>query len=155
MYTDSIHKSNAHSIQYLVSNMPMKSLEELVLHPSLPPIRGKHRDFAIRFRMAMQFSGIMGADPEKQRKFGSFEKAEKKSGMPYKRAFIGELYRGDKLPEQDKYETLAKVFGVDPVWLQTGAGDMVGGGDYNRLITALPPEIREAIDNILEPYRTE
>lgn len=93
----------------------------------------------------------MGYTPETG-KFGSYGKAEEK--LPYRRQMIGEVYRGEKLPERDKYEPIAKACKVNYVWLRDGTGSMVDSGDdYNTLMTRLPDSVREAVDAILEPYR--
>lgn len=152
MYIMNIHPSTNHRIHLLRSNWDMDNARDIVLHSSLPPITGRHRDFAIRFRMALQYAGLMGYDPESKSKFGSFEKVANKRGMPYKRAFIGNLYRGEQLPEQSKYAAVAKALGVDQVWLQTGSGAMVGSRDYNQVIEELPAEVRKAIDAIIKTY---
>lgn len=150
MYADSVFLSNALSVRYLGDNPPVNELRETVLNPALPEITGKHVEFAIRFRQALQYAGLMGFDPKKQKKFGSYVKAAEK--LPFKSVMTGEIYRGEKLPEQDKYVQIAKATRVNYIWLRDGIGDMASGRDYNSIISELPPGIKDAIDAILDRY---
>ena len=142
--------SIALSVQFLSHNPAVENLTQTVLHPELPAITGKHQKFAIRFRQALQYAGLMGFDPVEQKKFGSYAKVAEK--LPFKRVMIGEIYRGEKIPEQDKYVLIAKACRVNYIWLRDGIGDMVSGKDYNSIIGNLPEGIRDAVDAILKPY---
>ena len=131
----------------------MYDLRKAVQHPSLEPIDGPHKEFAIRFRMALQFAGMKGFDADRGVKFGSYSKAAEK--LPYKRQMIGNLWRGQQRPDEDKYRVIAKATKVSYTWLRDGAGDMVAGDDYNEAISNAPESVRRAIDALLGFDRQE
>ena len=129
----------------------MFDLRKAVQHPDLEPIDGPHREFAIRFRMAVQFAGLKGYDADRRVKFGSYAKVAEK--LPYKRQMVGNLYRGLQKPDDDKYRQIAKATKVSYTWLRDGTGDMVAGDDYNDIINKAPENVRRSIEALLEPYR--
>lgn len=82
---------------------------------TVEPPQGKHKEFALRFRQAVNWAG-MG---------DTYAEIAIKLGMS--KVFFGELNRGEKLPSVDKATELAMKLGVSFEWLMTGRGSMVLG----------------------------
>lgn len=150
LYATNVLNANAMCVQFLLDNTAMNKSSNIVTNLALPPINGPHHEFAIRLRQALQYSGLYGYDTKKDKAFGSYATAAEK--LPYNRVMVGELYRGEKLPDHTKFKVIAKACRVNYIWLRDGLGDMVSGTDYNNLIGSAPKDIQRAIDAILEPY---
>ena len=128
----------------------METKKESVLDKRLPAMVGPHVDFAIRFRKALEFSGLYGLD-QSGKKVGSYAIAATK--LSCTKQNVREMYVGLKRPGADRYQQIAKATKVSYVWLRDGVGDMVVSDDYNRLYGAAPEAIKRAVDALLDQYR--
>jgi len=112
--------------------------------------KSRGNGFAGRFAEALVYAGIYGIGPN-GKKLGSQRSAAKR--FSFEAPFLGRLLNGTSLPSYDTAVEIAKVCGVSTTWLIDGIGPMVASEDYNQAISRAPPDVREAIDAILEKYR--
>lgn len=116
----------------------------------IPPIDGEHREYAQRFRQALQWAEWLMYDAETGYKIsGSYDDVAKK--LEVTRAYVGDLYRGVKFPSGKTGIKIANKLGVSANWLNSGSGPMVA--DQLISIEDLAPEDQEVIHGMLRTMR--
>lgn len=92
----------------------------------IPEITGPHKEFALRFRQALRWKGLLVYDETTGEKIaGSYEKAGKVLGIT--RVYVGDLYRGIQFPSGRTGVELAEKLGVSHSWFVGEPVPMISG----------------------------